>query len=301
MESSITRLLTPFCILLLPALLSAEELRWKFGPGEQWSVTLQAETSSTSTLNTKTLRTKLETRVETLWTIDEVDNGSAAITQEIVRLTLTGTGADGVGIQYDSSAEEKPVGPAKDIAKAVSPFVGAKISCRMNARGEISDVVPAEELKAALGGEKENASADRWGLELLQQSLCLLPAKEVSAGGQWEQERKLNLPLGSFVQKQTFQLPNEDGPQKEEGDHVRITTQAVLTPEKTDTSTKAGLKEQEQSGVIIFDAAAGHLVRSQTTQKLTLATPFRDKEVIVKTQSIRRVELTQTKAAATGG
>jgi hypothetical protein len=278
---------------VLSQTVSAEELRWKFAPGEQWKVTLHAETSSTSTLDTKTLKTKLETTVETLWTIDAIDNGVAQITQEITRLSLTGAGVDGAAILYDSAAEDRPTGAAKDIAAAVSPFIGAKVTCRMNSRGEISDVAADATLAKAIGGEKQDSATAGWGLELLQQPLCLLPEKEIAAGGTWRRDRKLNLPLGIFVQQQTFKLAEEANKGR-----LKITSEATLTPEK---EGKSNLRAQEQTGELTFDQESGRLVRSQTTQKLTLATPFRDKEIVVKTQSIRRVEVTREKEAAIGG
>ncbi len=265
------------------------DLSWKFQPGQKWNVTLQGETNSTSVLDTRTLRTRLETSVETEWTIDAVNDGTAELTQQILRLRMTGTGVDGVGILFDSAATEKPVGPAKEIAAAVAPYVGAKVHCKMNARGEISDVVPSAELAKLLEAEQEFASQPSLALDLLQQPLCLVPGKEVATDATWEHERKLKLPTGVFMQHQTYALAAEDPNRALPAGQVRITVTASLKP--VDTMKKSPLQAQEQSGEFLFDATAGLLVRSIITQKLTVSNPFRDKEIIVKTTSERRIEL----------
>ena len=69
-------------------------------------------------------------------------------------------------------------------------------------------------------------------------------------------------------------------------DKITIATTLELDKDgNKDQKPPAGLKllAQERTGVLLFDTAAGRVVRSQATQKLTTERPYRDLKIRVET------------------
>lgn len=262
--------------------LSAQELAWKFTAGDKWLVTHTNETRSTTTVNGKTTKDRMQTEVDVRWTIDAVNDGTAQVTQQITRLKLLTNSEAGSDLLYDSADAEKPTGPAKDVAAAVQPLLDAKISCTVNARGEVGQITGADKLpSAANSGGKSNG----WVLNLLEQPLAYLPGKATKVDETWQRLRKLELPLGQFEQTQDFKLTGHNV----EESTADITVNVVMKLKSG--SSKTVIKNQEIQGAMTFDPTAGRLRESETTQRLTTSTPYRGGEIVVQTQSVNRITL----------
>ena len=262
--------------------LSAQELAWKFSTGEKWLVTHTSETKSTTTVNGKTTKDRLETEVDVRWTIDAVTAETAQVTQQITRLKLLTNSETGSDLLYDSADPEKPTGPAKDVAAAVQPLLDAKISCTVNARGEVSNITGTDKLpSAANSGGKSNG----WVLNLLEQPLAFLPGKATKVNETWQRVRPLELPWGQFEQTQEFKLTGHNV-EKSTADIAVI----VAMKRKSGTS-KTVTKNQEIQGTITFDLTAGRLHESETTQRLTTSTPYRGGEIVVQMHCVNRIAL----------
>lgn len=265
-----------YCIIAAP--IAAEELSWKWKPGDAWLVTHTGETTSTTTVNGKTTKDRLQTLVDVLWSIDEETAGKVIVTQQIKRLKLTANSEVGNDILYDSNDTEKPTGPAAIVATAMQPLLQVKLKCEVNSQGEVKHLSGAEQITSA---NKSN----EWILGLLEQPLAYLPGKDVKVNDTWQRTRTLDLPLGQFEQTQDYRLVAVD----EANSTAEI--KASLSMKHKLGSSKTVVKEQDIQGTLQFDTAAGCLREAETTQRMTTVTPYRGGEIVVKTNSTNRTVL----------
>ena len=269
-------------VWLCGSALSAQELAWKFTAGDKWLITHTNETRSTTTVNGKATKDRMQTEVDVRWTIDAVNDGTAQVTQQITRLKLLTNSEAGSDLLYDSADPEKPTGPAKDVAVAVQPLLDAKISCTVNAKGEVAQITGADKLpSAANSGGKSNG----WVLNLLEQPLAYLPGKATKVDETWQRLRQLELPLGQFEQTQDFKLIGHNA-EKSTADIALNVAMKLKSG-----SSKTVVKSQEIQGTMTFDPTAGRLRESETTQRLSTSMPYRGGEIVVQTQSVNRITL----------
>jgi hypothetical protein len=270
-------------LLLHNAVLSAQDLAWKFTAGDQWLVVHTGETTSATTVNGKTTKDRLQTELHVRWKIDSVNDGIASVTQEITRLKLVANSEAAADVLYDSSDPEKPTGAAKDVATVVQPLLGAKLAASVNAQGEVSNITAGSDFPKTTAGGKANG----WVLSLLEQPLAFLPGKTSKVEETWERTRGLDLPLGQFDQTQRYQLTSFAE------DNALAEIAVAVSLKLKGGSSKTIIKEQSLQGTLKFDTAAGRLRESETTQRLLTSTPYRGGEIVVKTQSVSRIVVTK--------
>lgn len=272
-------LLVAVAVGLLAPQASAQTLAWKLKPGEKFDLHVEQQTASTVTVVTKTTKTSIEMTLDSNWTVESVENGTAKIRQTVRRVQMNVQAADAAPLAYDTASPGQPSGAVRDLANAVAPLVDpeSSILLAMNERGEIQSVELSPKLAALLDSAKPaSQSLDA----LLKQPLVTLPAKAVSADDTWETTRELATPAGKFTQKTEYTLgePKEDGGTTADA----ITYSATLTPA---APGKSKIKEQSQSGAVLFDREAGRFLSGEQSQKLVTETPYREATITVVVES----------------
>jgi hypothetical protein len=271
----------------------AEELlRWKLNAGETLHVELAQKSELETNVANKPVKMKLDMGFGLKWQVESVsETGVARIAQSFTRLRLKMELPKQDPVEYDSAAETKPTGPAKDVADAVGPLIGAKFFVSMNDRGEIVDVKLSDEAAKLL----ETPAAARWketiskeGLtDLLRQSAAVLPEKPVAKGASWTVPTSSKSPLGplKLSHKYTYQGAEERGGKM----LAKIAVQTTLELEAS--KGKPQLKEQKHSGLLYFDAEAGRFVETEVNQELATEAPYRDTVVKAKAVSTLRMKV----------
>ncbi|MEX2176332.1 MAG: DUF6263 family protein [Pirellulaceae bacterium] len=295
--------LAALATLGLPGNLPAQTLlRWKLQPGEAFGVDVQQHTTSTVAFSGKTSQSEIDLGMELGWTVKGADDKGFDIEQVVrrVQFKLQAPGADAVA--YDSAARSRPAGLSREIARAVEPLLGAQVSLRMTARGEIVSAKPANEAAEKLFAK--DAPGDEPGVfsrgalqKLLGQSPIVLPEKEVQTGDTWTATEELDSAVWQFGQVTTYRLAE---PVEQDGRPLQmIEATGKLVPAAKETAAanirtrdgKLVVKAHEQSGTIRFDAAAGRLVESEAKQSLTTERPYRETTIVVTLASTQTTTL----------
>ncbi|HUE75087.1 MAG TPA: hypothetical protein VMP01_29735 [Pirellulaceae bacterium] len=254
-------------------------LAWKLKAGEKFDLHVEQQTASTVSVVNKTTKTSIEMTLDSHWTVESVEDGTAKIRQTVRRVQMKVQAADTAPLAYDTASPGQPSGAVRDLANAVAPLVDpeSSIVMTMNERGEIQSVELSPKLAALLdSAQPASQSLDA----LLKQPLVTLPAKAVSAGDTWEATRELATPAGKFTQQTEYTL----GEPKEAGGTTAdaITYSATLTPV---AAGKAKIKEQSQTGTVLFDGQAGRFLSGEQSQKLVTETPYREATITVVVES----------------
>lgn len=266
-------------------------LRWKLAAGDKLKVQVEQKTDSTSTINNKVSSTAVELTLDTLWSIEAVENDRIKMAQTVERVRVKMRSVMANAVEYDSAAKSLPTGAVKELAAAVSPLLaeGSSILVTMSSRGEVVSAEPSAKLAelwqpkeaktAAIAGRKWSDSTQ----ELLKRSLVLFPEKEVQAGAEWTMEREILMPLGKVKQTTSYKYEGEvDDPH---GKLDKISSSASLILSQPTKGAKVKLTKQSQSGTVLFSATEGRVVEATQTQELATETTYRESTITVAVES----------------
>ncbi|MBM4088667.1 MAG: hypothetical protein FJ276_04450 [Planctomycetes bacterium] len=251
-----------------------ELLRWRFEPGTQFHVTLTQETRIVAPPDETTELLRLELLVEMDWRVDALlPDGRARMTQSFTRFTAQVRPHGGDMLAYDSAGPAPPDGPAGDLARQIQPLLSARWSLVLDPRGHVHEVAVA----AAEKTEPTGALAPRWtrllskdGIrEMLRHVMIALPEAAVSEGDTWSVGATLPTPLGTARQTTAYTYRGLADWDARPACRIEAVTKLEL-PQAAGTSA-AELKEHQQQGTLYFDNKAGHFVRAEVAQKLSLA------------------------------
>jgi hypothetical protein len=240
------------------------------------------------------VKTSLELVVDMLWTVDQATDDQAEITQQVQRLQVTLSSPDGPPLQFDSAADKRPTGAARQLEAALKPLLGEQFHVTMNARGEIVKVRAPQRSAApeAKDDGKGLVSTDTLN-QLLKQPLVVLPEKEVSKGDHWKTETETTTALGKLQQTTTYTLADITG----DGDDklAKITQAGELQLEPANKKLK--LTEHSLAGDVQFALAPGRLISTQRTQRLKTEQPYRETTIVVdlETRITTKVEPAEKK------
>lgn len=262
-------------------------LRWKFAAGEQLQVAVDQHTTTATTGAGKPTGIDIGMQMRMSWTVDSVDgNGTAQITQRFERFAVTMKSGTAEPIEYDSESEKKASGSAADIAAAVAPVIGADFTVTMTDRGAIRAVTLSETAAAAFASVEIPAMKQMFSAEgitqLLGQAAVELPEQAVAPDATWSAKFTTPSPLGTLKQARTYTLAAQEDVDGKTLQRIDITGQLEIEA-REQAPSKLKLLDQELGGKLFFDATAGRLVKSQSTQKLTTERPYREFKIKVET------------------
>jgi hypothetical protein len=274
-------------------------LRWKLKPGEKLGLTVQQETESQVAFSGKSATTKIELIVELQWLVSAADDKQIQLKQTIKGIQLKLQSPQGGRIEYDSAAEARPTGQARDVADTLMPLIGAEVNITMTPRGEVTAAEAAnstaEQLLSSQAKPGE-AGVSRGSIErLLKQSLVVLPETEVTVGDEWRDTSPIAVAAGDFQQVKTYRLA---GLTEEGGQSIaRLEMTAELDPDgatppgtklppgKRPAVGKLAVKSHQQSGTVQFAVEAGRVTQAEQTQKLVTERPYRETTIVVTLSS----------------
>jgi hypothetical protein len=259
--------------------LAQQQLRWKFQPGEQFKVTVEQKTVSTTRVADQSLKMMVELAVEEKWDVRQVAaSGVATIDRSLTRIQLTIRSGVEEEITFDSASERTAPGMARAIAKVLGPVLEKPMRIQVDPRGAVVDVELGEKLKGQLV-ELAKELGEFFSPDSIQQQLMTigrLPAGPVSVGESWMESVESTTPLGKLSVVRTFTYEGEKSTSDGLLSEIVIVGQIKLVPSADGNDRKATLRDQKLSGVLRFDAVAGRLVESTEQQKLGIQTVYRE-------------------------
>ena len=182
--------------------------------------------------------------------------------------------------------------PAGEVAKALEPVLGKPMKIKVNPRGAVVDVELGKQLKAQLA-ELAKVLGDFFSPDSIEQQLMTigrLPAGPVSKGQSWMANVESMTALGKLSVARTFTYEGEKNTTDGSVSEIAIAGQLKLIPGTGKKDRTVTLREQQLTGVLRFDAAAGRLLESTEQQKLGIQTAYRElriqSEVATSTRTI---------------
>src|SRR5262249_24469090 len=161
-------------------------------------------------------------------------------------------------------------------------LVGATFKVTVNPKGEVTKFEGYDDLMKKLVGDDANGRKVFQAImpeEAFKRSaaeaFAFLPDQPVKTGAQWERKLETSLgPLGSFSTKRQYTYEGQEQADNKTLEKITFTASTAYTPRKPGDTTfpfqvsKGDLKVEDLKGVIYFDAAAGRLVRSESSMKV---------------------------------
>jgi hypothetical protein len=176
-------------------------------------------------------------------------------------------------IEYDTSSEAEPVGPAAMFAPLYKAMTKGAFEITMTPRGEIKDVKIPDEVATAIKNSPgmaamgEMATADGFK-KMISQGSLVLPEAAPKPGDEWSSKVEVNNPMaGKQVVETTYRY--------EDTKEMNGVTYAVFRPSVKMSFEGAPVKitEQTSDGEILFNVPEGRLDSSSLKQQLTLEQP----------------------------
>lgn len=255
---------------------------------------IDQHTSSKVAFSGKSANTKIDLGLELRWNVESAPDGQFKVKQSIERITFSLTPQSGAAVMYDSRDKARPSGQARQVADAAKPLIGAEILITMDRRGQVLETAPANaaaEKLFASASAGESGVFSRQSLQtLLRQPLAILPEKPVAAGDKWSAEpREIATAAGKFQQTTEYRFAGQAEDEGKKLEKIELT--ATLAPaaaaagKESNTELRLALKSHEQTGMILFSAEEGRLVRAEQVQKLATERPYRETTITVALES----------------
>ncbi|MHB1558005.1 MAG: DUF6263 family protein [Isosphaeraceae bacterium] len=255
---------------------AAEELRWKFRPGE----TLKFSVEQKVVMSTKGAEIERKsTRTHTLdftWKVLSVDaSGEAEITHRIERIRLKSEDPPLATFDFDSASAGPPQPGFEAPTRELKSQVGAEFTFTMKPDGEITGIKLSEETlkhlrETAPPGASEAITEKSIKDSLIQSSPPAFPPGEVEPGKTWSAKpTRLPLPFTVLVMDKTFTYQGSDS----RSPNLRLV--GIEVSAKTEpiegADIKAAIRKQEGKGSLTLDAEAGKVTSVRMNQKFEMA------------------------------
>ena len=278
---------------------AADEVRWKFGVGDQYKVKISQKSNLNSKVNRTRVDVELELNCEMDWKVLSIaENGNATIEQAFTRMQVKVVKTAKPTIVYDTDQESPAEKNAKHFKEVYDKLVGIRFKVEMTDRGQIQKVEPDQKDKETLRKIPESMEARRLfekrGLEEIYNSGgFVLPADSVEKGFQWpvRKEQKLTFGKANFETLFTYLGTGESDALA----RFRMEATARLADQPQNPAEKPmQLRKQEQTGEIQFDTRNGFLRSIVVNQEMETEKPYR--EMLIETVSSLEYRVTIEKS-----
>jgi len=269
-------LLSACCLHWTSAPAEAQKLlRWKFTPGEE----LKMQMVQKMKMQVSGVTTDMNQTVDMGWkTMSVNDQGVATIKQSLDRMRMNMQVPGGLAIQVDTASEEKPEGPAAQIADVFKKLTDVHFAVEMNARGEILEVTVPEDVEKVFrglgpaGGMFNKAMLE----EMTRKGAQPFPEKAVEVGDGWTNAYTMQMaPLGEMRMLTSFQYLGTEKVDGRDLDKIGMDmTMNLAQPEKKEGEAapmpKISIAEQKAQGAFYFDSQAGRMANSEMKMHMVM-------------------------------
>lgn len=292
---------TPTWFILVAACLAtasanAQELRWKFAVGDQFTV----RQTQTSTLDTRV--DKRQTNVATSvklsanWKVTKVEDDSATIEQSIdaIKVVIDNPADNTKSVSIDTASESRPAKNSRDLLKQLKPLIGMVFELKMNDRGEVVSVTVPDATQQTLAA----IPTDSWLKALLdpgklqaqiQNTTLALPENDLKAGQSVEITPQTN-PASAVAATLGKRKMTYDGSKDVDGQQVDVFTLSTFEkfdaakatpPSDPQTAEQPDVGTFEWDGKLQFDRESGCCTACE--QETTIKTSRSHREMEMST------------------
>ncbi|MEX2115084.1 MAG: DUF6263 family protein [Pirellulales bacterium] len=276
-------LVAALAVVLIGATAAAADAapRWKFKPGESLNYVLERNADGQMKLAGNPIGIKMGMTFDTTWKCTAVaDDGAASLEQTVDRIQISMDSPLSGEIKFDSAAGAAPGGPlGAMLGPMINGLLGQPIKLKVSPLGAVSDIELPAKLQEEFAKQNEVGQNRRAGMgiggnafsedaikKLVEQAMLPLP-ETAEAGTTWTQAFENELPmLGTELAETTFSLGPEETVDGKKLLKIEAKTELLFEPAE-DARMEMEIIEQASSATAYFDTEAGHLVKSEGTQK----------------------------------
>jgi hypothetical protein len=271
---------TAIVLASLPLARAETPARWKFKPGETLNYVIERNADGKMSLTGSEFTIKMGMAFDTSWKCASVEgDGTANLEQTVDRIQVGMSSPLAGDIKYDSaSPEEKPAGPVWTLlGPMVEGMLGQTFKVKVSPLGQVSDIQLPEKLKAAFAAQKVgqnrqagmgiggNAFNEKGIKELITRAVLPLP-ETAEKDTTWSQSFSNEIPfIGTETAETTFSLAGDETLDGKKLVKIAATTEVLFEPAEN-ARAEMEITEQNSTATFLFDAEAGHLVKSNGTQ-----------------------------------
>ncbi len=292
----------------LPA--QSTELRWRFEPGQTFTVQLQQQIGLESEFDLAKQKIETNSQMTCRWSVESVgSDGVAEIDLTFQRIVLdlttpTPKGSVRTVVDTGDAGSLDNAKKGKEVAQAIlanlRAVLGEPIRVQISPRGELREVRLSEAMKTAVREAPQamqiKALLSEEGLRgLLAQAAPLLPQEPVEPGASWQAPTEIVLASRRFQRELTSTYIGREDRDGVPTDRIDFTAQlSPLEPSEDSSAAKSiQIVSQTTTGTIWFDSAAGRLQSAIADTTLETDTPYREKFIRVRMTSQTRVDVGQ--------
>lgn len=241
-------------------------LRWKLQEGESFRLEMKQDLNMKMNVQGQTFDTKMDLTIHMSWAVRKVENGNITLDQTIDRMQMNMTVPFVGEVKIDTQEAGKLEGLAKTVADSIMPLVGARITQVMTDRGQITDVSidPKAAESLARNPQLKDLFSGEGLKKLFGQAAGVLPENPVRPGDSWNQQLEVPSELGKMNMDASYTYRGTEQRDGRELAHIATTVKMAFQGDQVQ------VKNQQASGAIYFDVAAGRMTDTSLDQKLTM-------------------------------
>lgn len=279
-------LLAVALLLRPPFAASADELpRWKFSPGEQlaWQV-VQTTKVDIAAGDAGETSSEAQQTIDLVWKVDRVDDdGTMHGTVQFPRIQVHIAQPSGLTLEYDSQADEGAEALSAMLLPLFETLLEAEVPLAISARGEVTKCELTEDEQRRLAGIPATRAMSDLVSENGVRKLVELVALPLPAEGEESSKRPLELAnrvLGTLTGEIGWSLAASEGDEAERDiQHLTPSVELSVAPADPPGEDEYGqpqpltsptVEAQQITGQAKFDRAAGRLIESTRTTRLTI-------------------------------
>ncbi len=249
------------------------QLQWKFKTGDKFDLQLAQDMKIAVSAAGQTFNQNVVMGMDISWKVESVEEstGMATVSQEFKRIRMNANGPQG-NLSIDTQ-QPKPEGETAAVWEQLHALVGAKITQKMDQRGNIADVELDEQAKEALAknAQFQQLFSGDGMKQMFGQSLSVLPEKPVVKGESWKSSSETKTPFGAFKLNADYVF---DGMADHNGKQMaKLSIKGVMNIEgdAANEGPKISIKDSKIEGTAWFDIEAGHLAENAVVQKMDMS------------------------------
>lgn len=246
-------------------------LRWKFAKGQQLRYLMVQDFTTAVSAFSSTATVDMD------WQVESVDDdGTATISYTLDRVRMNVKSGAQPALDADSANQDADSELAKRMKPIFEATIGKTGRLVISPLGKIDDVeLPkgmADKLKSAPAlGAMAGILNEAFFEQMIKSAGLELPEKAVTPGQTWTQSQEMKLPaFGRQAVKTTYRF---DGVENRGGRNLaKFSPDVNVALLDADKSIEIG--EQESSGTIYFDTAAGKITQLDVEHSVQFNVPF---------------------------
>lgn len=204
--------------------------------------------------------------VDMTWSVVDSNDEGFTVEQVITRMQMS-LKSPFMNINFDSDDADSNDPTSKQMGEAMKNVIGQKFVQKMNRRGEVVEVKLPEGLEGDSQASNNPLSGDMLK-QVTQQAALVFPEGGLSVGKSWDSNVDMNMNGMAMKTKNTYKY---EGTEKVDGKELhKFSISIDMSIEGGPQGIEVSVKDQDNGGVVYFDAEEGRIVSATSKQKMTL-------------------------------